>query len=41
MRHYSDRDWAFDVSALCRARVWRITVDEITGKRSHKPESIL
>jgi nitroimidazol reductase NimA-like FMN-containing flavoprotein (pyridoxamine 5'-phosphate oxidase superfamily) len=34
MKHYSGREWEFDAAALERTRVWRIAVEEMTGKRS-------
>jgi len=34
MRQYSDREWEFDGSELARVRVWRISVDEVSGKKS-------
>lgn len=34
MKHYSGREWDFDAAALARTRVWRIAVEEMTGKRS-------
>ena len=37
MKHYSGRDWTFDDRALASTRVWRIDLDELTGKTSeHK-----
>ncbi len=34
MRHYSGRDWDFDDRWLQKARLWRITIEQVTGKRS-------
>jgi uncharacterized protein len=34
MQHYSGRQWEFDPSTLARTRVWRVAVEELTGKQS-------
>jgi len=34
MRHYSGKEWDFDAKVLAKARVWKITIDTISGKRS-------
>ncbi len=34
MRHYSHQDWDLDVPGQPRTRVWRITIQSLTGKRS-------
>jgi nitroimidazol reductase NimA-like FMN-containing flavoprotein (pyridoxamine 5'-phosphate oxidase superfamily) len=34
MRHYSDREWAYDPSLLAVTRVWRLEIAALTGKRS-------
>jgi nitroimidazol reductase NimA-like FMN-containing flavoprotein (pyridoxamine 5'-phosphate oxidase superfamily) len=34
MRQYSDRDWSYPQSVLNTARVWRISIDSVTAKRS-------
>ncbi len=34
MRHYSGREWVFDVSDLARIRVWKIALESLTGKQS-------
>jgi hypothetical protein len=34
MLHYSGRQWEFDGSTLNRTRVWRVAIDELTGKQS-------
>ncbi len=34
MKHYSGREWAFDGRMLDRTRLWRISIDQITGKRA-------
>jgi hypothetical protein len=35
MAHYSGMDgWAFDPAGLERTRVWKITIESLTGKRS-------
>jgi nitroimidazol reductase NimA-like FMN-containing flavoprotein (pyridoxamine 5'-phosphate oxidase superfamily) len=36
MRHYSGREWEFESPMLTNTRVWRITVEEITGKQSRR-----
>jgi nitroimidazol reductase NimA-like FMN-containing flavoprotein (pyridoxamine 5'-phosphate oxidase superfamily) len=34
MRHYSGRSWDYDQAALDSTRVWKITIESMTGKRS-------
>ena len=34
MQHYSGRQWEFDPSTFARTRVWRVTIEELTGKQS-------
>lgn len=34
MQHYSGRSWEFDASTLARTRVWRVAIEELTGKQS-------
>jgi nitroimidazol reductase NimA-like FMN-containing flavoprotein (pyridoxamine 5'-phosphate oxidase superfamily) len=34
MQHYSGRRWDFDPSTLARTRVWRVAIEELTGKQS-------
>jgi nitroimidazol reductase NimA-like FMN-containing flavoprotein (pyridoxamine 5'-phosphate oxidase superfamily) len=34
MEHYSGREWEMGDAALSTTRVWRIGIEEITGKRS-------
>ena len=34
MQHYSGRRWEFDASTLARTRVWRVAIEELTGKHS-------
>ncbi len=34
MRHYSRRDWVFDVKDVAGIRVWKIEVESLTGKQS-------
>ncbi|PWB70281.1 MAG: pyridoxamine 5'-phosphate oxidase family protein [Holophagae bacterium] len=34
MLHYSGRRWEFDPSTLARTRVWRVAIEELTGKQS-------
>jgi hypothetical protein len=34
MRHYSGRDWHFSASAMTNTRLWRVRLEEVTGKRS-------
>lgn len=34
MRQYSGREWAFDPAAVAKVRAWKITIEEIGGKRS-------
>jgi uncharacterized protein len=38
MRHYSGKEWPFNPKAVANTRVWRITIDSLTGKRSAKKE---
>jgi nitroimidazol reductase NimA-like FMN-containing flavoprotein (pyridoxamine 5'-phosphate oxidase superfamily) len=34
MKHYSGREWVIEPPHLTTTRVWRITIDSVTGKRS-------
>jgi nitroimidazol reductase NimA-like FMN-containing flavoprotein (pyridoxamine 5'-phosphate oxidase superfamily) len=34
MRHYSGRDWTFSEENLEAIKVWRITIESLTGKQS-------
>ena len=34
MQHYSGRGWELEASTLARTRVWRVSVEELTGKQS-------
>ncbi len=34
MKHYSDRDWDLDETRVARTRLWKITIDQVTGKQS-------
>jgi nitroimidazol reductase NimA-like FMN-containing flavoprotein (pyridoxamine 5'-phosphate oxidase superfamily) len=34
MRQYSGREWSYKPSALGKARVWRLSVESVSGKRS-------
>jgi nitroimidazol reductase NimA-like FMN-containing flavoprotein (pyridoxamine 5'-phosphate oxidase superfamily) len=34
MQHYSDRKWSFDENVLKKVRLWRISIEQITGKQS-------
>jgi uncharacterized protein len=34
MRHYAGREWSFDGPALGKIRVWRIDIEQVTGKQS-------
>ena len=34
MRHYSGREWRFSDEMLAKIRVWRILIEQITGKQS-------
>lgn len=34
MKHYSGREWDFNEQQLKKIRVWRIAVEQITGKQS-------
>jgi len=34
MRHYSGKDWEFDMKAMARTRVWKVVLTSISGKRS-------
>ncbi|MEE4273229.1 MAG: pyridoxamine 5'-phosphate oxidase family protein [Thermoanaerobaculales bacterium] len=38
MMHYSGRIWSFEERSLASTRVWRIDLDELTGKRSGRKE---
>lgn len=39
MRRYSDKAWQFDRAALRKTRVWRISIDSVTGKRA-RPKGV-
>ena len=34
MKHYSQREWDFNPEPLERTRLWRISIEQITGKQS-------
>ena len=34
MQHYSGLQWEFEPSTLARTRVWRVSIEELTGKQS-------
>jgi nitroimidazol reductase NimA-like FMN-containing flavoprotein (pyridoxamine 5'-phosphate oxidase superfamily) len=34
MLHYSDKDWEISDKELSRTKLWRVKLDEITGKKS-------
>lgn len=34
MRHYSGREWSLNERSLEKTRLWRISIERITGKRS-------
>ncbi|HOD34379.1 MAG TPA: pyridoxamine 5'-phosphate oxidase family protein [Syntrophales bacterium] len=34
MRHYSGREWALDEKRIEKTRLWRVSIDQITGKKS-------
>jgi nitroimidazol reductase NimA-like FMN-containing flavoprotein (pyridoxamine 5'-phosphate oxidase superfamily) len=34
MRHYTGTSWSYDPAALDSTRVWKITIESMTGKRS-------
>jgi uncharacterized protein len=34
MKHYSHREWVFNLESLERTRLWRITIERMTGKQS-------
>ncbi len=34
MRHYSGRDWSFEGPHMNATRVWRVDLEDLTGKRS-------
>ena len=33
MQHYSGRQWEFDPETFAKVRLWRISIEELTGKR--------
>jgi len=33
MQHYSGRQWDFDPETFAKVRLWRISIEELTGKR--------
>jgi nitroimidazol reductase NimA-like FMN-containing flavoprotein (pyridoxamine 5'-phosphate oxidase superfamily) len=40
MKHYSGRAWSIDEPPLGSLRVWRIVVEQITGKRSKDKKAL-
>jgi hypothetical protein len=36
MLHYSGREWDIPETRTATTRVWRIDIDEVTGKRSEE-----
>ncbi len=37
MVQYSGSEWSFDADALARTRIWSVSVQSVTGKRSKEP----
>ena len=35
MAHYSDKKWEFNEKALDMTRIWKITIERVTGKQSN------
>jgi nitroimidazol reductase NimA-like FMN-containing flavoprotein (pyridoxamine 5'-phosphate oxidase superfamily) len=33
MQHYSGKNWEFDPETFAQVRLWRISIDQLTGKR--------
>jgi nitroimidazol reductase NimA-like FMN-containing flavoprotein (pyridoxamine 5'-phosphate oxidase superfamily) len=40
MKHYSNREWDFNEQLLEKIRIWRISIERITGKQSKDKISI-
>ena len=40
MKHYSGREWEFEEGLLEETRLWRISIDQITGKKSQDKTAI-
>lgn len=34
MRQYSEREWSFNETSIAEIRVWKITIESMTGKQS-------
>jgi nitroimidazol reductase NimA-like FMN-containing flavoprotein (pyridoxamine 5'-phosphate oxidase superfamily) len=34
MMHYSGKEWDFDEGMLNKTRLWKITIEQLTGKKS-------
>ncbi len=34
MRHHSGREWEFEASSLAATRIWRLTIETLSGKRA-------
>jgi len=40
MKHYSGREWDFDEEMFKKTRLWKIIIEQISGKKSKDKESI-
>ncbi len=40
MKHYSGREWGFDEKLLEKTRLWRISIEQITGKKSQDKTAV-
>lgn len=40
MRHYSGREWGFPEPSLGKIRLWRVVIEQITGKQSKDKTTI-
>lgn len=40
MKHYSGREWDFDEPSLEKTRLWRISIEQVTGKQSKDKTTI-
>jgi nitroimidazol reductase NimA-like FMN-containing flavoprotein (pyridoxamine 5'-phosphate oxidase superfamily) len=40
MKHYSDREWNFNDNLVEKVRLWRISIEQITGKQSKDKPAI-
>ena len=41
MKHYSGREWNFDETSFIKIKIWAITIDQISGKKTKDKDDLL